>query len=60
MKCTTVGRGDLSSQPPLERQGIKWRDEAAIPQSKTLTQNHSCVKELQAQKWKRDKGNDIQ
>jgi hypothetical protein len=27
--------------------GIKWKDEVAIPQSKTLTQNCSCLKELQ-------------
>jgi hypothetical protein len=30
-----------------ERQGIKWRDGVAIPQSKPLTQNCSCLKELQ-------------
>ena len=35
------------------RQGIKWRDGVAIPQSKTLTQNCSCLKELQRQKWKK-------
>jgi hypothetical protein len=26
----------------------------AIPQSNTLTQNFSCLKELQGQKWRRD------
>jgi hypothetical protein len=29
------------------------RDWVAIPQSKTLTQNCSCLKELQGQKWRR-------
>jgi hypothetical protein len=30
------------------------RDGVAIPQSKTLTQNCSCLKELQGQKWRKD------
>jgi hypothetical protein len=38
----------------VENQGIKWRDEVAIPQSKTLTQDCPCLKELQGQKWRRD------
>jgi hypothetical protein len=54
MKCPTEGRGNLESLPPVERQGIKLRDGVAIPQSKTLTQNCSCIKELQGQKWRRD------
>ena len=29
------------------------RDGVAIPQSKTLTHNCSCLKELQEQKWRR-------
>jgi hypothetical protein len=40
-------RGKLYNPPPVEGQGIKWRDEVAIPQSKILTQNCSCLKELQ-------------
>jgi hypothetical protein len=36
------------------RKDIKWRDEVAIPHSKTLTQNCSCLKELQGQKQRRD------
>jgi hypothetical protein len=51
-KCPTVGRGNLQSPPPVERQGIKWRDGVAIPQSKILTQNCSCLKELQGWKWR--------
>jgi hypothetical protein len=31
-----------------------WRDGVAIPQSKTLSQNCSYLKELQRQKWRRD------
>jgi len=49
-KCSTVGRGNSQSPPPVERWGIKWRDGVAIPQSKILTQNCSCLKELQGQK----------
>jgi hypothetical protein len=46
------GEWELAEQSPspVERWGIKWRDEVAIPQSKTLTQNCSCLKELQGQK----------
>jgi hypothetical protein len=33
--------------------GHQVRDGVAIPQSKTLTQNCSCVKELQGQKWRK-------
>jgi hypothetical protein len=43
------------------RQGIKWRDGVAIPQSKTLTQNCSCLKELQGQKsGEETEGNEVQ
>jgi hypothetical protein len=35
MKCPTVARGNLWSPPPVERQGIEWRNRVAIPQSKT-------------------------
>ena len=38
---------------PVERQGIKRRNEVVISQSKTVTQNYSCLKELQGQKWRR-------
>jgi hypothetical protein len=48
----SAGKGDLQSIPPVERQGIIWRDDGvAIPQSKTLSRNCSCLKELQRQKW---------
>ena len=30
----------------MERQDIKWKDGVAIPQSKALTQNCFCLKEL--------------
>jgi hypothetical protein len=46
----------LVESTSVERQGIKWRDGVAIPQSKTLTHNCSCLKELQGQKWRRDWG----
>ena len=54
MKYSTMVRGNLQSPPPLEKQGIKWKGGVVIPQSKTLTQNCSCIKELQGQKWRRD------
>ena len=41
------GGGNLQSPSPGERQGIKWRDGVTTPQSKTLTQNCSCLKEVQ-------------
>jgi hypothetical protein len=47
MKCTTLGRGNLYSPPSVERQDIKLRDGLAIPQSITLIQNCSFLKELQ-------------
>jgi hypothetical protein len=38
-----VGKENLESLPPVERQSIMWRDWLAIPQSKTLTQNLRIV-----------------
>jgi hypothetical protein len=46
MKCPIVERGNLQSPPPVERNGTKWTDRVDIPQSKTLTQNCCCPKEL--------------
>ena len=37
MKCPTVGRGNLKSPSPVDRQGLKWKDGATNPQSKFLT-----------------------
>jgi hypothetical protein len=33
MKCPKVVRGNLQHPSPVERQGIKWKDGIAIPQS---------------------------
>ena len=49
-----IGRRNLKSLPPVDRQGLKWRDRVTNLQSKILTQNCSCLKELQGQKWRRD------
>ena len=38
---------ELKSPPPVDRQGLKWRDWVINPQSKLLTQNYFCLKELQ-------------
>ena len=37
----------------VERQVIKCRNGFAIPQSKSLTQNCPCQKEMQRQKWRK-------
>jgi hypothetical protein len=37
-----------------ERQGIKWGDGVAIPQSRALTQHCSYLEKLQGQKWRQD------
>jgi hypothetical protein len=36
-----------------QKDGIKWRDEVAISQPKTLTKNCSYQKELKGQTWRR-------
>jgi hypothetical protein len=59
MKCQTVGRGNLQNPPLAERHGIKWRDNAAIPQLKTLIQNCSCLKELQGENRGETEGKEI-
>jgi hypothetical protein len=44
---------ELVEYTSSRKAGHQLRDEAAIPQSKTLTYNCSCLKELQRQKWRR-------
>jgi hypothetical protein len=44
---------ELWTLPPMEGQGIKWRDGVPITLSKILTQNCSCLGELQGNKWRR-------
>jgi hypothetical protein len=41
---------ELVESTSSRRQGIKWKNRVVIPQSKTLTQNCSRLKELQGQK----------
>jgi hypothetical protein len=41
-------------------EGIKWRDGVAIPQSKTLTQICSCLKELQGQNGEEPEEKEVQ
>jgi hypothetical protein len=53
VKMPNNGERELSL-PPADRQGLKWRGRVTNPQSKFLTQNCSCLKELQGQKWRRD------
>jgi hypothetical protein len=61
MKCSTVGRGILESPTPVERQDMMWKNGVAIPQSKSLAQNCSCLPKLQRQKWRRasEKGSPV-
>ena len=56
MKCLTVERGNSRGTPPVDRQGLKWRDAVAIPLSNFLTEDCSCLKELEGQKWIRKLG----
>jgi hypothetical protein len=42
------------SPPPVDIQGLKERYRVTNSQSKFLTQNCSCLKELQGQQWRRD------
>lgn len=53
-KCPTMGRGNSKCPPPVGRLGLKWRDGVTNPQSKLLSQDCSCLKELERQKWRRD------
>jgi hypothetical protein len=39
--------------------GHPVRDGVALPQSKTLTHNCSCLKELQGQRWRRARGKGV-
>jgi hypothetical protein len=41
---------EINAQQWGEEQGIKYIDGVAIPQSKILTLNSSCLKELEGQK----------
>jgi hypothetical protein len=59
LKHPILGRGNSKSPPPVARQGLKGRDWVTNPQSKFLTQNWSCLKEQQGQKW-RTEGKAIQ
>jgi len=51
MKCPTVGRVHSS-----KKRGHLVRDGFAIPQSKILSQNCFCLKELQGKEWRREQG----
>jgi hypothetical protein len=53
MKCPTVGIEKLKNLPPAKKTGYQMRDEVSIPQSKTLTHNYFCLKELYGQKCRR-------
>jgi len=47
------GERELLELTSSRETGHQVKDGVAIPQSKPLTQNCSCVKELQGQKWRR-------
>jgi hypothetical protein len=51
MPCS--GERELVEPTSSRKSGHQERDLVAIPQSKTLIHNCSCLKELQGQKWKR-------
>jgi hypothetical protein len=55
MKCPTVGRQNLKRPPPVERHGLQLKDGVTHPSQKFLTQIVTCLKEMQGQKWNRDR-----
>jgi hypothetical protein len=40
--------------PQVARQHSQWRDEDSIISTKPLTQNVSCLQDVQEQRWSRD------
>jgi len=53
-KCPTVGKWNLKRPPLGVRQGPQSWDWDTNPLSKILTQNCSCLKEMQGPKWSTD------
>jgi len=47
------GERELIESTSGRKTDTKWKDEVAISQSKTLTQNCSCLKELQGTKMEK-------
>jgi hypothetical protein len=47
------GKRELVESTSSRKTGHQVRDGVAIPQSKTVTQNSSCLKELQGQKCRK-------
>jgi hypothetical protein len=61
VQCPTVERGNTWNPPPIEREGIKWREGLSIPQSKILTQNCFSLKkaaEKRMEKKQRESSSD--
>jgi hypothetical protein len=48
------GEREIVKPTSSRKTGHQAEGWVAIPQSNTLTQNFSCLKELQGQKWRRD------
>jgi hypothetical protein len=53
------GERELIEPTSSRKTGHQVRDGVAILQSKSQTQNYSCIKDLQGQKWKRDQGKGV-
>jgi hypothetical protein len=51
-KMPNSGERELESSHPMHRQSPKWREVNINLQSKFLTQNCSCLKELKRQNWR--------
>lgn len=56
----TLGKQNSKGSPPVEREGLKWRDRITNPQEKFLTQNCSSLKELQVHKMEENEGKEVQ
>ena len=54
------GEHKLVEPTSSRKTGHQMRDELAIPQSKTLTHNYTCLKELQGQIWRRPEEMEVQ
>jgi hypothetical protein len=53
MKMPYSREKELIEPTSNRKTGYQVRDGVAMPQSKPLNNNFSCLKELQGQKWKR-------
>ena len=49
VKCPMLGRWNLRTLPPVDRQGPQWSDKVSNTPSKYFSQSYFCLKEMQGQ-----------